>query len=125
MATIELTIRTTHDDPCLVDVLKALRQSQEKVKDVGAAGSSTTTGHDMPEFIKLLLEYENNGGQATWEQASIFNARAYRDPRGAGGMYTPQAGYFVSDQSSQMYRMTEKALTTLEHWKRKRSGSNS
>src|SRR2546422_8456177 len=37
--------------------------------------------------FRLLLEFDKLGRRATYAQAWEINARAYKDPRGAGGNY--------------------------------------
>lgn len=65
---------------------------------------------EAPAYIKLLLEYEKRGGRARWpDETKVINAAAYKDPRGAGGMYTKSAGYFEWDEATQSYVMADHA----------------
>ena len=68
------------------------------------------------EQFRLLFEFDRLGGRATYAQAFSINARAYKDPRGAGGNYGPGKN-IEDDKSTQTYVMTERGRDLFDRLK--------
>ena len=120
MESVKITFTVACDDPRFAEIARILQRPPEEGKK--AAPMSIRTKSHVPPKIALLLEYEKRSGWATWSQAMSMNAKVYKDPRGAGGMYTPASGYFEREGSwpnVKGYRMTDKAKAELERWKKR------
>lgn len=115
---VEVVFRVDETDarlPKIVEVLQSALRGQPDATP-GAAATSQAGRDDLPPYIKLLLEYDRRGGRVPFDASWAVNAKAYKDPRGAGGMYTKTAGYFHWDEDTKTYELTEKGRTTLREY---------
>ena len=99
------------------EVLREVRRARESARFPG--DSEATRADELvidldeipDEQFRLLLEFDKLGRRATYAQAWEINARAYKDPRGAGGNYGTGKN-IEDDRSTQTYVMTKGAETS-------------